>query len=157
MKEKLNSNKAEHGKGNLPIIEYDQNDGLGNGVEIADGDDVTVYEENGKVLLVDEAKLDRTDGFVVRPGFTLNNVSGHGEKCMTPAITKFPPPLIGKKARQYGGVIVHILVAVYMFIGLAIICDDYFVPALDRISEGIDIFASLYIIINVSIIILMVV
>ena len=23
-----------------------------------------------------------------------------------------------------------------MFIGLAIVCDDYFVPALDRIAEG---------------------
>ena len=41
-----------------------------------------------------------------------------------------------KKARQKGGVIIHIAVALYMFLGLAIVCDDYFVPALDKISEG---------------------
>ena len=32
-------------------------------------------------------------------------------------------------------VVLHILVATYMFIGLAVICDDYFVPALTRVSD----------------------
>ena len=31
---------------------------------------------------------------------------------------------------------VHILVATYMFVGLAIVCDDFFVPALTRVSDG---------------------
>ena len=56
--------------------------------------------------------------------------------CLAPAITQFPKPTIDKKARQKGAVIVHILVATYMFIGLAIICEDYFVPALTRTSDG---------------------
>ena len=43
---------------------------------------------------------------------------------------------MNKKARQHGGVIIHILVATYMFIGLAIVCDDYFVPSLTRVSDG---------------------
>jgi hypothetical protein len=38
--------------------------------------------------------------------------------------------------RKHGGVIVHVMIAFYMFTGLALVCDDYFVPALDRISEG---------------------
>jgi sodium/potassium/calcium exchanger 4 len=38
--------------------------------------------------------------------------------------------------RKHGGVIIHVLLATYMFTGLALVCDDYFVPALDRISEG---------------------
>ena len=33
-------------------------------------------------------------------------------------------------------VVVHILVATYMFIGLAIVCDDFFVPALTKVSDG---------------------
>ena len=57
--------------------------------------------------------------------------------CIKPAIEQFPEPIIGKEARQKGGVIIHILVATYMFIGLAIICEDYFVPALTRTSDGI--------------------
>ena len=56
--------------------------------------------------------------------------------CLAPAITQFPKPTIDKEARQKGAVIIHILVATYMFIGLAIICEDYFVPALTRTSDG---------------------
>ena len=56
--------------------------------------------------------------------------------CSPPAIEQFPQPLMDKHYRQRGGLIIHILVAIYMFIGLAIVCDDYFVPALDRLSEG---------------------
>ena len=62
--------------------------------------------------------------------------SDNDTKCQVPAVDKFPNPLLGRTARLYGGVIFYIFLATYMFIGLAIICDDYFVPALDRISEG---------------------
>ena len=43
---------------------------------------------------------------------------------------------MNNNVRKHGGLIIHILVAIYMFVGLAIVCDDYFVPALDRIAEG---------------------
>ena len=56
--------------------------------------------------------------------------------CLKPAVTQFPNPIIKKDARQHGLVILHILVAVYMFIGLAIVCDDFFVPSLTRVSDG---------------------
>ena len=56
--------------------------------------------------------------------------------CTPPAIEQFPDPLIGPSARRHGGLIIHVLLAVYTFIGLAIVCDDYFVASLDRICEG---------------------
>ncbi|KAJ8974036.1 hypothetical protein NQ317_001824 [Molorchus minor] len=37
--------------------------------------------------------------------------------------------------RRHGGLIIHVIVAIYMFIGLAIVCDEYFVASLDRICE----------------------
>lgn len=40
------------------------------------------------------------------------------------------------KDTQDGGVFVHILIALYLFAALAIVCDDYFVPSLERICEG---------------------
>ncbi|KAL1137920.1 hypothetical protein AAG570_009615, partial [Ranatra chinensis] len=52
-----------------------------------------------------------------------------------PAIEQFPRPLIGPVARRHGAVIVHVLICIYSFIGLAIVCDDYFVTTLDRICE----------------------
>lgn len=58
------------------------------------------------------------------------------ENCTPPAIEQFPRPLMGPSARKHGGLIIHIVVAVYAFIALAIVCDDYFVSSLDRICEG---------------------
>ncbi|KAJ8683433.1 hypothetical protein QAD02_019225 [Eretmocerus hayati] len=55
--------------------------------------------------------------------------------CSPPAIEQFPRPLIGPGVRRHGGVIIHILIAIYTFLGLAIVCDDYFVASLDRICE----------------------
>ncbi|XP_012141576.2 putative sodium/potassium/calcium exchanger CG1090 isoform X1 [Megachile rotundata] len=57
------------------------------------------------------------------------------ENCSPPAIEQFPRPLMGPNARKHGGLIIHILVAIYTFLGLAIVCDDYFVSSLDRICE----------------------
>lgn len=55
--------------------------------------------------------------------------------CTPPAIEQFPRPLIGPWGRKHGGILLHVLVAVYTFIGLAIVCDEYFVASLDRICE----------------------
>ncbi|GJQ80372.1 hypothetical protein Trydic_g12235 [Trypoxylus dichotomus] len=55
--------------------------------------------------------------------------------CTPPAIEQFPKPLMGPEGRRHGGIIIHVLVAVYTFIGLAIVCDEYFVASLDRICE----------------------
>lgn len=57
------------------------------------------------------------------------------ENCTPPAIEQFPPPLMGQYARRHGGLIIHFIVAIFTFFGLAIVCDDYFVASLDRICE----------------------
>ena len=57
--------------------------------------------------------------------------------CTPPAIEQFPQPLIGPNARKHGALIVHVILCIYSFIGLAIVCDDYFVTSLDRICEGL--------------------
>lgn len=38
--------------------------------------------------------------------------------------------------RKHGGLVIHVFVAIFTFLGLAIVCDDYFVASLDRICEG---------------------
>ena len=56
-------------------------------------------------------------------------------KCVRPDIEQFPRSLFGQKARRHGAVLMHFLVALYMFIGLAIVCDDYFVPSLQALCK----------------------
>ncbi|KAK9889800.1 hypothetical protein WA026_007173 [Henosepilachna vigintioctopunctata] len=57
------------------------------------------------------------------------------DKCTTPAIEQFPRPLMRNITRRHGGIIIHFIVAIYTFFGLAIVCDEYFVASLDRICE----------------------
>ncbi|XP_021535321.1 sodium/potassium/calcium exchanger 4 isoform X2 [Neomonachus schauinslandi] len=55
--------------------------------------------------------------------------------CTDPAIHEFPTDLFSNKERQHGAVLLHILGALYMFYALAIVCDDFFVPSLEKICE----------------------
>uniref|UniRef100_A0A8V5FMF8 Sodium/calcium exchanger membrane region domain-containing protein n=1 Tax=Melopsittacus undulatus TaxID=13146 RepID=A0A8V5FMF8_MELUD len=51
------------------------------------------------------------------------------------AINEFPEDIFTNKERQQGGVLLHIIAALYMFYALAIVCDDFFVPSLEKICE----------------------
>ncbi|CAH0774501.1 unnamed protein product [Bemisia tabaci] len=51
----------------------------------------------------------------------------------------FPPDPFTLEQRRRGAVIIHILGVVYMFVALAIVCDEFFVPALDVIIEKLEI------------------
>lgn len=57
--------------------------------------------------------------------------------CHPPAIEQFPAQPFGPSFRKHGGLIIHIIIAILTFLGLAIVCDDYFVASLDRICEGL--------------------
>ena len=47
----------------------------------------------------------------------------------------FPPDAFTDEARESGGFVLHILGVLYMFLALALVCDHYFVPTLDVITE----------------------
>ncbi|XP_048885655.1 sodium/potassium/calcium exchanger 3 isoform X2 [Brienomyrus brachyistius] len=53
------------------------------------------------------------------------------------AIHEFPADIFTKEQRRRGAVLLHVLCAIYMFYALAIVCDDYFVPSLEKISENL--------------------
>ncbi|XP_056140427.1 sodium/potassium/calcium exchanger 3 [Lampris incognitus] len=53
------------------------------------------------------------------------------------AIHEFPEDIFTKEQRKNGAVLLHVLCAIYMFYALAIVCDDYFVPSLEKISENL--------------------
>lgn len=53
------------------------------------------------------------------------------------AIHEFPEDIFTREQRKHGAVLLHVLCAIYMFYALAIVCDDYFVPSLEKISENL--------------------
>uniref|UniRef100_A0A8C6SP38 Solute carrier family 24 member 3 n=1 Tax=Neogobius melanostomus TaxID=47308 RepID=A0A8C6SP38_9GOBI len=58
--------------------------------------------------------------------------------CFSTAIHEFPTDYFTNKERMEGAVGLHVLCAVYMFYALALVCDDYFVPSLEKICERLD-------------------
>uniref|UniRef100_A0A3B3QFR5 Solute carrier family 24 member 4 n=1 Tax=Paramormyrops kingsleyae TaxID=1676925 RepID=A0A3B3QFR5_9TELE len=54
------------------------------------------------------------------------------------AIQEFPEDLFSNTERKQGAVSLHILAALYMFLALAIVCDDFFVTSLEKICEKLD-------------------
>lgn len=59
-----------------------------------------------------------------------------GINCTPPAIEDFPPDLFDEKQRQNGAVVVHVIISLYLFIALAVVCDKFFVPAVEKICHG---------------------
>ena len=57
--------------------------------------------------------------------------------CSPLAVKQFPQDLFSQSERRMGAVALHCLLVAYMFLGLAIVCDDYFVPTLESISEAL--------------------
>ncbi|KAI8486868.1 hypothetical protein Bbelb_353760 [Branchiostoma belcheri] len=66
-----------------------------------------------------------------------NRSGGNDSECTPLTIHEFPPDLFSQIQRRHGAIIVHTLVVIYMFAALAIVCDDYFVPSLEKISENL--------------------
>jgi len=56
--------------------------------------------------------------------------------CTAPAIDEFPSDGFSRKQRRRGWIIVHIVLVCYCFWFLAIICDDYFVPAIENMCAS---------------------
>ncbi|CAG5080929.1 Similar to slc24a5: Sodium/potassium/calcium exchanger 5 (Danio rerio) [Cotesia congregata] len=62
---------------------------------------------------------------------------GGGVNCTPPAIEDFPHDLFDEKQRQEGAVVVHVIVSLYLFIALAVVCDKFFVPAVEKICHAL--------------------
>lgn len=54
--------------------------------------------------------------------------------CVEPSINDFPGDFMTQDQRlKHGGVVVHILLAIYLVVALVVVCDGYFIPSLKKI------------------------
>ncbi|KAM6144309.1 sodium/potassium/calcium exchanger 3 [Erethizon dorsatum] len=60
------------------------------------------------------------------------------KNCTEPALHEFPNDIFTNEDRRQGAVVLHVLCAMYMFYALAIVCDDFFVPSLEKICERLN-------------------
>ncbi|XP_048830809.1 sodium/potassium/calcium exchanger 4a isoform X1 [Brienomyrus brachyistius] len=64
-----------------------------------------------------------------------DNDTEEAKNCTEPAIHEFPADLFTSRERKQGAILLHIIAALYMFLALAIVCDDFFVTSLEKICE----------------------
>ncbi|KAK9869624.1 hypothetical protein WA026_003371 [Henosepilachna vigintioctopunctata] len=61
-----------------------------------------------------------------------------GLNCTPPAIDDFPRDFFTEQQRKSGVVVVHVLFSLYLFVALAVVCDKYFVPAVEKICHALN-------------------
>lgn len=60
------------------------------------------------------------------------------KSCLPRSVDEFPGNFMTFEDTRDGGFFIHILIAVYLFGALAIVCDDYFVASLEMICEELN-------------------
>ncbi|KAG7313327.1 hypothetical protein JYU34_000438 [Plutella xylostella] len=58
--------------------------------------------------------------------------------CTPPAIDDFPAGFFTELQRQHGAIVIHAFISLYLFIALAVVCEKFFVPAVDRICTALN-------------------
>lgn len=51
----------------------------------------------------------------------------------------YPPPILTDEQKKNGAIILHVFGMIYMFVALAIVCDEFFVPSLGVIIDRLEI------------------
>lgn len=65
-----------------------------------------------------------------------STIGSHIHNCSAPAIKEFPDDGFTRWQRRQGWITLHLILACYLFWFLAIICDDYFVPAIESMCAS---------------------
>ncbi|XP_048418727.1 sodium/potassium/calcium exchanger 5 isoform X1 [Stegostoma tigrinum] len=56
-------------------------------------------------------------------------------KCVQAPSSEFPEGFFTLEERKEGGIIIHFIIILYMLLAIDIVCEDYFLPSLEVISE----------------------
>ncbi|KAM6980267.1 sodium/potassium/calcium exchanger 5 [Aplochiton taeniatus] len=56
-------------------------------------------------------------------------------ECISPQSSEFPEGFFTAQERKDGGLVIYFMIIFYMLLAVAIVCDDYFLPSLEVISE----------------------
>ena len=58
------------------------------------------------------------------------------KNCTQPSVQEFPDDGFTRAQRQSGWIVIHMIIAIYLFLLLAIVCDDFFVPSIQKICDS---------------------
>lgn len=62
--------------------------------------------------------------------------AGNSTQCAVSPESEFPDGFFTKQESTDGGIVIYFLIILYMFMAISIVCDKYFLPSLEIISDG---------------------
>ncbi|KAJ1218490.1 hypothetical protein NDU88_006068 [Pleurodeles waltl] len=89
--------------------------------------------------LLDFAELTQNGAPEAPSTLKLESENGNKTEVVPPVKVDYPEDIFSLADRRRGAVILHIFGMIYMFIALAIVCDEFFVPSLTVITEKLSI------------------
>ncbi|KAL1254151.1 hypothetical protein QQF64_016380 [Cirrhinus molitorella] len=98
----------------------------------------TILTRTGHGMIVEEFHMESNDHWGRRLMSSTPDNATKEKNCTEPAIHEFPDDIFTNAERKNGAVLLHIIAALYMFLALAIVCDDYFVMSLEKICEKLN-------------------
>ncbi|XP_016098342.1 sodium/potassium/calcium exchanger 4-like [Sinocyclocheilus grahami] len=98
----------------------------------------TILTRTGHGMIVEESHMESHDHWGRRLMSSTPDNATEVKNCTEPAIREFPDDIFTNAERKSGAVLLHIIAALYMFLALAIVCDDYFVMCLEKICEKLN-------------------
>ncbi|NXF72986.1 NCKX2 protein, partial [Sclerurus mexicanus] len=78
---------------------------------------------------------EQNENGVPDPHASMKYEAGHNNETDDHEKGEYPTDLFSLEERRQGAVILHVIGMIYMFIALAIVCDEFFVPSLTVITE----------------------
>ncbi|EHB11731.1 Sodium/potassium/calcium exchanger 5 [Heterocephalus glaber] len=63
--------------------------------------------------------------------------TGNSTQCVISPSSEFPEGFFTKQERADGGIIIYFLIVLYMFMAVSVVCEEYFLPSLEIISESL--------------------
>lgn len=61
--------------------------------------------------------------------------AGNSTQCAASPASDFPDGFFTKQESADGGIVIYFLIILYMFMAISIVCDKYFLPSLEIISD----------------------
>ncbi|XP_037689992.1 sodium/potassium/calcium exchanger 5 [Choloepus didactylus] len=82
-----------------------------------------------------------TAAYLAPRGATLSprlpRATGNTTQCVISPSSEFPEGFFTKQEQAAGGIIIYFLIILYMFMAISIVCNEYFLPSLEIISESL--------------------
>lgn len=73
---------------------------------------------------------------IARVSPEVNGAEGYELNCTPAAILEFPSDGLTREQRQSGWIAIHVILVCYLFWLLAVVCDEYFVPAIESMCDS---------------------